>query len=443
MQLTQTRPFRIGVTLLVLFFLVLYATTLDNGLQPYELHGGDLITHQYAQVQARPGNAPGYPLYTMGGWMWFHGLRTLLQSASAGPPNPIPILSSYSTLWGLLALILFYANFGSLAGTTHRPALATIVGFLVTTYLGLTYFFWYYATTTEQYSSAIAQTLAILYVYLQWDAQPQRRGLVLLLAFLCGLALAHMLTVALIVPPLVGVMLWHAPRILLRPHMLAGAIVAAFLPLLSYIYVYWRGALHPEWWGRGEWASAQAWFWSFVSTAQGREELLWAFEPGRTWLGNGFPQYIWQELSVPLLVLGLLGIGLMAPYRRVLFFGTLILYLGFSWAYRFGNWFQVILPAYPIVLLGLASLYAFLEGRSEQLTSRSHRKTGLIVLAMLPDRPRHTRNLARRSILAAPRTAAIAARILRCSTRASSLRRTCPRTLQSLPPWMMHLPLIM
>ena len=45
--------------------------TLDDGLRPGELEGGDLITHQYAQVQGRPSNAPGYPLYTMGGWLWF------------------------------------------------------------------------------------------------------------------------------------------------------------------------------------------------------------------------------------------------------------------------------------------------------------------------------------------------------------------------------------
>ena len=49
----------------------LYLLTLDNGLRPGELLGGDLITHQYAQVQGRPSNAPGYPLYTMGGWLWF------------------------------------------------------------------------------------------------------------------------------------------------------------------------------------------------------------------------------------------------------------------------------------------------------------------------------------------------------------------------------------
>ena len=97
-----------GILLVVVAALV-YAATLDTGLQPYELHGGDLITHQYAQVQARPSNAPGYPLYTMGGWLWFHGIRRLAQLPGAGPVNPIPILSSYSTLWALLAIWLLYA----------------------------------------------------------------------------------------------------------------------------------------------------------------------------------------------------------------------------------------------------------------------------------------------------------------------------------------------
>jgi hypothetical protein len=88
----------------LIVFILLYFFTLDTGLRPAELEGGDLITHQYAQVQGRPGNAPGYPLYTMGGWLWFRLGRLLL-----GPDhNPIPILAGYSTLWALLALWLLY-----------------------------------------------------------------------------------------------------------------------------------------------------------------------------------------------------------------------------------------------------------------------------------------------------------------------------------------------
>ena len=53
---------RRGWVALALFLLaagLLYWATLDTGLTPGDLEGGDLITHQYAQVQARPSNAPG------------------------------------------------------------------------------------------------------------------------------------------------------------------------------------------------------------------------------------------------------------------------------------------------------------------------------------------------------------------------------------------------
>jgi hypothetical protein len=346
--------------ILVLVFAAIYWLTLDTGLQPYELHGGDLITHQYAQVEARPGNAPGYPLYTMGGWLWFHGWRALLSVLGQPYPNPLPILSSYSTLWALIALWLLYATLGHLLGKVKSPPLATVFCWLTSAFLGVTYFFWYYATTTEQYSSAIAQTVAIFYLYLLWDLEPLRRHLLYWLALLCGVSLAHMLTVAFIVPPLVVAVLWRNRLLLRSPRAIAISILAALLPLSSYIYVYLRGALNPNWWGRGHWATPQEWFWSFVSTAQGRDELGWAFEPGRPFWGNGFPEGIWQELSLPMLVLGLVGIAHLPRRHAIVIYGTLLLYALFCWLYRFGNWFQVILPAYPLILVGLAPLYRLL-----------------------------------------------------------------------------------
>jgi len=358
-----------GFTLLI-GALLLYLATLDNGFQPGELEGGDLITHQYAQVQARPGNAPGYPIYTMGGWLWFHSLRSLTHGLGDPLPNPIPLLSSYSTLWALMALWLFYRILCHLTRTPARPAGNWPLAWLLCAFYAVTYFFWYYATTTEQYSSAVAQTLAIVYVYLLWyekirdwrleiDPQspiPNLRSL-FLLAFLCGLSLAHMLTVALIVPPVVGLVLWQAPSLLRSARVVLGTLVAAILPLISYIYVYWRGAAHPEWWGAGgNWDTPQAWFWAFVSTAQGREELGWGLEPERAFLGNGFPNLIWHELSLPLFVIGLIGIARLKRPLAVLFYTTLVLYTIFCWAYRYGNWFQVILPTYPLILIGVAAL---------------------------------------------------------------------------------------
>ena len=49
-----------------------------------------------------------------------------------------------------------------------------------------------------------------------------------------------MLTVALIVPPIVAAVLWRNPkRCAMR---CLGSILAAALPLISYAYVYIRGA---------------------------------------------------------------------------------------------------------------------------------------------------------------------------------------------------------
>ena len=106
----------------------------------------------------------------------------------------------------------------------------------------------------------------------------------------------------------------------------------------------------------GSGANAEAWFWSFVSTSQGREELGWGFE---AWCGvfdNGFPMLIAQELSIPIVVVGLVGIAWLDRRLSTLLYGTIAIVVAFSWAYRCGNWFQVILPIYPLILMGVATV---------------------------------------------------------------------------------------
>jgi hypothetical protein len=376
--MTERRIYRAG-WLLILAGLALYLFTLDAGLMPEELVGGDLITHHYAQVQARPANAPGYPLYTLGGWLWYHGLNSLLGWLGQSHPNPIPLLSSYSTLWALFSLWLFYHICLRLSRSPRWPLGHWPLAWLLSAFFGVTYFFWYYATTSEQYSSAVAQTLATLYLYLLWRAevrtadQPTRREVRLLLgmAFLSGLSLAHMVTVAMMVPPLVAVILWERPVYLRQARTVMAAVAAALLPLLSYVYVYVRGGSHPEWWGEGDWADRNEWFWYFVGTAQGQEELSWGLEPGRPFFTDIFPSLIWQELSIPLLILGTLGIGLLSRRLAWMLWGTLLLYAVLCWVDRFGNWYQIILPAYPLALLGVmplgTRLEAWLEKRSNLL----------------------------------------------------------------------------
>ena len=299
-----------GIALVIIAALI-YAFTLDNGLQPAELHGGDLITHQYAQVEARPSNAPGYPLYTIGGWAWFHGIRTALEAAGFADTNPTPILSSFSTLWALIALWLLFEIICIATESDKRRAGNWPISLLVSLFYSFTYFFWYYATTTEQYSSAVAQTLAIVFILMLWLKNREALWLLFVLAFVCGISLAHMLTVAFIVPPVVLSVIWADPTLLRKPKAIIGSLIAAAAPLVFYVFVFIRGSQHPEWWGSEQYESASQWFWSFVSTSQGREELMWAFEPGRPILDNGFPNLVGQELSWLMVIAGLIGIGLL------------------------------------------------------------------------------------------------------------------------------------
>ena len=375
-------PSRWAGIVLVLAALILYLLTLDNGLRPGELEGGDLITHQYAQVQARPSNAPGYPLYTLGGWGWFHGLRSLLGQHA----NPTAILSAYSTLWALLALWLLYQLIVDLTGNWG-------IGLLLGAFYAVTYFFWYYAVSTEQYASAVAQTLAIVLLAFRWEAtqdradregraEPAGDGFLLGLAFLAGLTLAHLVTVAFVVPPLVWFVLSRRPGLMRRPRLVAGAIGLALLPLLSYAFVYVRGAQHPEWRGAGQWPSTWSWFVDFISTRQGRGELTWSLKP--LWTSQ-YPSLVGQELTWIVLAGGLIGL-LLIGRRRGLFLGsTLLLYAAFSFVDRLGNWYQVVMPAYALLVVTFGVTVGWLWQAIERTPRRRWQPVmlGLLIVGLL------------------------------------------------------------
>ncbi len=343
---TFLKTYRIPL-LLILLAGALYIATLDRGLRPDELTGGDLITHQYAQVQGRFSNAPGYPLYVMLGWVWFHAARPLLGWLF----NPIQVLSLYSTLWGLASLWVLY-HLLRRKNVTDFPWLAAGL----TLFYGVTYFFWYYSVTTEQYSSAIFQTLLLVWFAFEWEESPTDRRL-LAMAFISGTMLANMLTTLFILPPLLYLIFTRRPDIFRRPKLILQTVAAGVLPVASYAFVYIRGAQHPEWRGAGEWTSTAQWFWQFVSTQQGRDELA----PGLTLhrlITPEYPALVWQELTWLVLLGGLFGWLLLGKRKAIFFYGSLIIYLLFTTAYRFGNWFQVILPLYPLIVLGFGATLA-------------------------------------------------------------------------------------
>ncbi|MGI6209809.1 MAG: protein O-mannosyl-transferase family [Anaerolineae bacterium] len=339
-------PWLAGAVVLVAA-LALYLLTLDDGIRMGELQGGDLITHQYAQVEGRFSNAPGYPLYTLGGWLWFRLGRLLAPWAT-----PIQVLSLYSTLWGLAALAVMYVLALQLS-RGHWPLAAA-----ATLFYSVTYFFWYYSVSTEQYTSAVFQTLLLVLLAFRWE-QTGRDHLLGWMAFLAGTCAANLVTTLLILPPLAWFVLSRRPDLLRRRGLLVRLAALFALPLVSYAFVYIRGAQHPEWRGQGEWPSTLAWFLDFISTSQGREEMTLSLLP----LDLRYLELVPGELTWPVLLAGLAGLALLARRRAVMLLATLVLYLLFTYVDRFGNWYQVIMPAYPLVILGVVVLAERLRTR--------------------------------------------------------------------------------
>jgi hypothetical protein len=325
----------------VFLSLILYLLTLDNGLEPWQLEGGDLITHQYAQAELRFANAPGYPLYTVLGWVWFQFGRAILWPFF----NPTEILSLFSTIWGLCTLVVLYILLLELTEGNWA------VSGLTTLFYATTFFFWYYSVTSEEYTVAVLQTALIILFAFRWDRSREERYL-LWLAFLVGLALANLLTVLLAVPALLFFIVKGEPGIVKRGRVIAKSAFLALLPLLSYGYVYVRGAQHPEWWGEGKWSSALEWFVDFMTISQGRGELSWS-------IGGWGPEpltHVVVELTVVGLVAGLVGIAFLGKRRAGLLYGIVLGYAAFIYLDRFGNWFQVVMPLYLIGALGMGVL---------------------------------------------------------------------------------------
>ncbi len=189
-----------------------------------------------------------------------------------------------------------------------------------------------------------------------------------------------MVTVAVIVPPLLWFILSRRPGLLRRGQLVAAAVGLALLPLLSYTFIYVRGAQHPQWRGAGQWPNTAAWFLDFVSTSQGRDELTWSLQPLWT---DSFPSMVWHELTWVVLLGGLAGLTLLSRRRGIFLGATLLLYALLAFIDRQGNWFQVIMPAYPLLIASFAVAVQALWQRAAASDRPAGQRRALLVLLVV------------------------------------------------------------
>ncbi len=69
-------------------------------------------------------------------------------------------------------------------------------------------------------------------------------------------------------------------------------------------------------------------------------------------------------MTWPGLLGGLAGIAALGRRRALFFYATIAIYVAFCWIDRLGNWYQVIMPVYALLAIGLAGGAAWLEGRA-------------------------------------------------------------------------------
>ena len=286
-------------------------------------------------MQGRFSNAPGYPLYTMGGWLWF-----FTRAACSSAPTPTPSASCPATppsgRSSRSALLVTGSACSSPRTTADPTGLRTgrrVQSLLVTGFYGLTYFFWYYAVTTEQYTSSVAWTLAVVLLAFLWENK-RRDAYLLALALLTGIGLAHQVTVLGNPPPLLWFVLSAEPRLLRRGQFIPALLPLVLLPLLSYIFVYVAAR------------SAQ----SGTARASGKhlglvpELPLHPPGPRRAHLVSRprlltaeFPSIIWREMTWPGLLAGRTGIAALGRRRALLLYATILIYAAFCWIDRLGN----------------------------------------------------------------------------------------------------------
>ena len=214
-SLTGKRPRLLVATAVFGLCLAVYVLTLAPGVL-----GGDSGEFQYIPYTLGVAHPTGYPLYTLLGWLWTHGVMV---GDVACRMNLLSAILGASTA-AVLYLIVHHLT------SCHAPALLAAVLFAFSPT------FWMQAIVAEVYTLHTAFVVLVIYLLLRWEAaRPSARDL-LLAAFVYGLSLTHHRVIIIFLPAL-ALFVWLTDRKVFTDARLLFKIAAlGFSPLLLYLY---------------------------------------------------------------------------------------------------------------------------------------------------------------------------------------------------------------
>lgn len=180
-------------------------------------------------------HAPGYPFYTLLGWLFSHAIPF------GEVAFRLNVLSALAGAGASAALFALCRRLGVHVWTALASALL----------LAFSYYFWADAIVSEVYALEVALLAATLLLLVTWDRSGDRR-LLWAAAFVYGLALDGRVTLLLMAPALLAYVVWSRSRPGLRD---AGVALGALALALSfYAYLPLRSATNPGY----VWASTYA-----------------------------------------------------------------------------------------------------------------------------------------------------------------------------------------
>lgn len=190
----------------------------------------ELITAAATLGVAHP---PGYPLFTMLGHVF-----------SLIPFGSIPFrVNAFSVVCDSLAVGIVYLT----AVRLTRSQLAAAIAGLA---LAVDSIFWEWSLEAEVFplNNLLAAILILLFII--WNEQPTRAGVLIAMLFVAGLALTNHQTIVLLAPALCFVMWQRRAGLLEQPRILLLGILAFAAGLTPYAYILWAAAHHPIYnWG--------------------------------------------------------------------------------------------------------------------------------------------------------------------------------------------------